>query len=164
MIFAAAMLAAFGMSTVAQATLLDFKITGDYTVSFQLDSNPTPDDESSNQGFIIWDVPGFSVTANGLADVTFFSAVVGGGFQIDDFYGASTLLVTDGPQLYTGPESAPIFKQGNFSLTQYQGNGSYTLTISEAVADPNPAPEPITLALFGAGLAGLAATRRRRKA
>jgi hypothetical protein len=47
-------------------------------------------------------------------------------------------------------------------------DGSTTGSISGAntvcTADPVPSPEPLTLSLFGAGLAGIAGMKRRQKA
>jgi hypothetical protein len=39
--------------------------------------------------------------------------------------------------------------------------GGLTITLHETVSDPTPVPEPVTLALFGVGLAGIGFSRRK---
>lgn len=53
---------------------------------------------------------------------------------------------------YTGPDGSTT---GSIS-------GAFPNTVR--TADPIPSPEPLSLSLFGAGLAGLAAAKRRQKA
>jgi hypothetical protein len=154
--------AAIGLATCAPASAdpFQFVITGDYSASFVLDSNPTPDAAFSGSYFTLWDVPGFPDAVLGVADVSFFNAVNGGGLGIEDFYGFNLLFLSDGPQLYSGTEANPIFKTGTFALTEYQGSGNYSLTIS-ALGVPEPASWGLMIAGFG--LAGAALRRRTYK-
>lgn len=147
---------------VANATLLQFTVTGDYNATWQIDSAVPPDDIYLDEGFIVWDVPGFDDAILGVADITFFNAGIGGGIQIEDYYLGNVLLSTDGPQVYTGTEENPIYTLGTFALTEYLGTGTYTLTIAEVGAAA--VPEPATGALLLGGLALMGALRKRRNA
>ncbi len=152
--------AAIVPATSAQAATYLFTITGDYNASFQLDSNPTPDDVSVGQGFTIWDVEGFPDALLGIADVSFYNAAIGGGLGIEDFFGGTTLLLTDGAQLYTGSEETPTLRTGTFALTEFGGPGTYTLVVSDIAG---VVPEPGTWALLIGGFGVVGAGMRRRK-
>ena len=156
----AALAAVLLTAGVANAALLQFTITGDYSASFQIDSNPTPDVVGPGEGFILWDVADFPDAILGTADLTFYNAAIGGGLEIYDFWSDTLLLLTDGPQLYTGDEDNPFFTLGTFALTEFGGSGVYTLTIAEVGAVD--VPEPATGALLLGGLGLLAAMRKRR--
>lgn len=71
-----------------------------------------------------------------------------------------------GAQLYTGPESSPILKQGSFVLQNfYAGGPNGTISISPAIGPGSPSPELGAgfLSLLAAG-AALFFTRLRRPA
>lgn len=160
----AAMLLSAG---VANAALYQFQITGDYTATWQIDSEAEPDGAANGEGMTFWDVSGsFPGSLIDLVDITFFNQGIGGGLQIEDFYGDSFLLTTDGPQLYTGLETRHQFLLGTFALTEYEGLGNYLLTITDLDAIPGPVdvPEPASAALLLGGLGLLAASRKRRQA
>lgn len=159
------MLAAMLLSAgVANAALYQFQITGDYTATWQLDSERAPEEAENGGGFTFIDVEGFDDALFGIADVSFFNAAIGGGLQIYDWFGDHYLLTTDGPQLYTGSENRHEFLLGSFALTEYEGLGNYLLTITDldAIPDPVDVPEPATAAMLLGGLGLLAASRRRR--
>lgn len=156
-----AVVSALALTSVAQAATYNFTLTGDYTASWQLNSNPEPDDLGEGEGFVIWDVvgnfPGAAFPALGV-DLYFWNADIGGGLMIDDFYGETTLVSTDGGQLYTGSEAAPQFTLGTFALTEYQGTGLYSLTISAV-----PEPATVVSMLAGLGMIGVVLRRRRQE-
>lgn len=158
----AAMLLSAG---VANAALYQFQITGDYTATWQLDSEQAPDEAQNGGGFTFIDVDGFDDAFFGVADVSFFNTAIGGGVQIYDWYADNYLLSTDGPQLYTGSENRHEFLLGTFALTEYEGFGNYVLTITDldAIPDPVDVPEPATAAMLLGGLGLLAASRKRRQ-
>lgn len=152
---------------VANAALYQFNLTGDYTASWQLNSTGTPDDGANGTGFVLYDVDGsFPGSAFDLADLYFYNANQSGGLEIYDYYNDVELLLTDGAQLYSGDEEGVItFLLGSFGLTDFDGNGTYTLTITDLDATPpGTVPEPATAAMLIAGLGLLAASRKRFKA
>jgi hypothetical protein len=152
---------------VANAGLYQFDLGGDYTASWRLDSMPVPSVDFIGEGFFVEDVPGrFQGSDSDRAGLWFFNAGWGGGLEIDAFDRPAFLLVTDGPQLYTGTESNPTFRLGTFAMTEFArlGSGRYSLTVTDLDAGPGPAdvPEPATGAMLLAGLGLLYASRKRR--
>ncbi|MDQ2819556.1 MAG: PEP-CTERM sorting domain-containing protein [Pseudomonadota bacterium] len=149
---------------VANAALYQFTLTGGYTASFQLDSNPSPDFVSPGEDFILWDIEGnFPGSFFDFADLTFYSAAIGGGMEILDYFGDTVLLSTDGPQIYTGSEDNPFFTPGTFFLTEFDGTGKYTLIVSAVGGTtPGDVPEPATGILLVAGFGAMVAFRKRK--
>lgn len=149
---------------VANATVYQFKLSGDYTANWQLDASREPEDYISGLYFTYFDNEGiFPGASESIADVSFFYENFGGGMSIYDYHADLYLMVADGPQLFTGTETSLGFKVGTFALTQYMGTGSYTLQIAEAGA-PADVPEPGSSALLLGGLAMLIAARQHRMA
>lgn len=149
-----------GAASAAQADTFQFVLTGSYNAQWQLTTPVVPDDYADGVGFIVYDVAGnFPGSAQNLIDITFWHADAGGAFSLDDFYGDTTLLITDGVQLYSGTEDAPTYLTGSFNLTEYGGTGAYTLNVTNVSA----VPEPTALALMLGGLGVVGAAVRRRK-
>ena len=148
-------------STAAHAALIQFNLTGDYTASWQLDTSIPPYDPLTGIWVTYIDVPGsFPGASTGVVDMTFYTPVLQGGFEIYDYNADVALVETIGPQLYTGPEESPTFLLGTFALTEIDGPGNYLLTISE-VAEA-AVPEPATGVLVMGGLALMGASMRRK--
>ena len=148
----------------ANAALYEFKLTGDYTASWKMDTEQEEKSAETGAGLtfeeVAGDFPGFDAL-----DITFFNAGISGGLQLYDFYTDNYVLTTNGPQLYTGKESRYEFLLGTFALTQFAGAGNYVLTITDLDAlPPTDVPEPASIALLAGGLGLLAAARRRRSA
>ena len=148
----------------ANAALYEFKLTGDYTASWKMDTEQEESSAETGAGLtfeeVAGDFPGYDVL-----DITFFNAGISGGLQLYDFYSDNYVLTTNGPQLYTGKESRYEFLLGTFALTQFAGAGNYVLTITDLDAlPPTDVPEPASIALLAGGLGLLAAARRRRSA
>jgi len=150
----------------AQADTYDFTLTGAYSAHWQLNSSPIPNQSQDGVYFELWNVsgtfPGFKDT--GFADMGFFSTPQSGGMILVDYYGGNVLkLMADGPQLYSGAENSPTFLTGSFNLVdaaQTGLSGTYSLTISNVSAVPEP--ESYALLLSGLGAVGFVAARRRK--
>ena len=154
----AAMLCSAG---VANAALLQFNVTGDYTASWQMDAERVPEEYFGEVGLVMWEVAGtYAGSASSMADIGSFNGGFGGGLSILDLDTFAYLLVADGPQIYAGTETNPLFAPGIFALTEYEGTGRYLLTVTE-VAEA-AVPEPATGALLLGGLGLLAFARKRR--
>lgn len=152
-------------SSAAAATLL-FELSGSRSATFTLDSSAVPDFMSSSpligNQIAYNNVPG---TFGGVA--TTAGSVNFGTYLISTFQITGTSLGFTqfaGPDLFSGPTSAPVFNLGTFNLTSiFSGNS--TLRISELPLSGG-VPEPSTwiLMLAGIGGTGLAIRRRARVA
>jgi hypothetical protein len=166
------------------ATAADYMFTltdGENTAVWSLPQAPTPTSAAENEYFSIYET--IDGTYNG-EDVVFlgfdfYTEESEGGFATIDLTSLGPLppgpsYNTTGPQLFTGPTSAPVFKTGTFYLYDYCGgcnanvpsiqaipDGAYQLVISEG---GGAVPEPAAWALMISGFAGAgSALRRQRK-
>lgn len=157
-----AALAAVATAVPADATLLHYELTGttffgavEYA-EFTIDSNRVPDDYSIGEGFAFFALPGTYTYAHStihMDDMYFYNADQDGGI-----YGQSGITATDGPQLYTGPESAPHLLTGTFTLTDHFSHDPLTLTVTAMAV-----PEPISWAMTAGGFAMMGAAMRGRR-
>jgi hypothetical protein len=133
-------------ATTLEASYSDSAFSG----SWEQSSNPTPIQYQTGVATVIpvWDVTGnLGITGN---EISYYNSAWSGGFD-----------VWAGPQIYTGPESAPVFSAGSFTglydpLPPTSSGGVLTFTVI---------PELSTWGMMLTGFAGLAAVaagRRRR--
>lgn len=157
----AAALAFVALSSPAQATLYNFNISGDYSSNFQIDSIQTPVAGVPNSSTIFAIAAGtFTGAQSPLVYVYFFNAASGGGLGILDPSTSNILMLSDGPQLYSGTEADPDFLAGTFALTEFEGSGKYTVVISDAALAAVPESATWTMMLAGFGMIGVAIRRR----
>lgn len=145
----------------ADAQTYSFKLSGNYSAQWLMDFNPRPSVSIEGLGFIVNDVRGtFGGISGPLADLNFYAIGEGGGLEIDDpARGDRAVLITNGPQLYSGGEFTPTFRTGSYALTQFDGAGQYDLLI-ESVAS---VPEPASWGLMIVGLGVIGSRLRRRR-
>lgn len=139
----------------ANAAAYVFTLTGPNTASFTLNSSPVPDTTGTGS-FTLQNIPAtYNGTGVTFAQLTFFL----GGQSSGGFSASGTALNLEGPQLFSGTLTNPIFNLGTFTLDD--GNfmhPTYTLLISNS-----DVPEPATWAmmLLGFVAVGLSYGRRR---
>jgi hypothetical protein len=148
---------------------LSFVLTGPVTASFSLPTQLSGGNEiSSNLGFgfvipsmVLTGFGGLTINGSPSPDfLAFYNATgsFGGGLLASpDGMTADIFLVGGGQQLYSGPETSPMFSPGTFTFS----DGSI-LTISGGPAFSTP--EPSVTILLGIGLLalGLAVLRYKR--
>jgi PEP-CTERM motif-containing protein len=158
LVFALFLLLSVGTVRADGTPSLAYTLTGPVDVTFDLPANFTVAAGNYDLG------AGFYVTPlNLMIDgspatgdfLIFYSSSLDGAFgDFDDLFSLT------GPQLYTGPESAPSMSNipGNIALNDFfTGAGGYTLTMT-----PVSTPEPASLLLMGTGLSSLFLMRRRK--
>lgn len=150
--------AALAASAPASAALLDVTISGDYSASFKIDSNPVAEYVENGYSFSLTGISGIPGSTNDNAALTFFNAAVTGGLLISDSNGFDYLFDANGAQLYSGTESMPVFLPSSFNLTGLSTPGKFVLTIAA------PVPEPATwlTMIVGFGVVGGTLRIRRR--
>lgn len=146
------------LATPASAVNRLFTISGAPDASFELPASPVPDLVFPD-AFRIASVSG---TLNGnpvTAIMEFYLAGSGGGVCAGTF---CSLLDLCGPQLFSGATDAPTFVLGDYQMTDFLGNPTGRLVISE-VGGGGTVPEPGTWAMLvaGFGMVGCALRTRR---
>ncbi|MGI0068568.1 MAG: hypothetical protein ACREB9_09245, partial [Thermoplasmata archaeon] len=123
-------LALIGASMSADAAELLFTYSesgaGGFDFSFDQSSTPTPIISYSGEEA---DVPVSNWTSNfgyPASDIQWYSTSYGGGFNTETGPDHANTL---GPQVYTGPESAPVFTPGTFDFSDDQSDLFGVLTI-----------------------------------
>jgi PEP-CTERM motif len=180
-----AALAATGLMAASPSGAITLKVEYDIDLSglllfetWEQDSNPTPNSYVLGQStdVPIWDFTSNDVNDDGPFDVpnfdiVYFNASNSAGL---DFATGESLRLNMGPQIYSGPESAPVFSLGTFAGNgaELQGFGIHplpelTTTLSFTVAPPTtppaPVPEPSTWALGIIGLGAVGVFYRLRR-
>ncbi|MET3712165.1 hypothetical protein ABIC65_002877 [Sphingomonas trueperi] len=147
--------AAVAAAAPANAAQYRFVITGSQTIKFVLDASPTPPVVDPGNYFVLAGVTGTINNVSTTFDLGFGSPSYFFNFGlINNVIG--TGFVSTGTSLFTGPESAPTFKLGTFSLTPNTPDPDYTLTITAV-------PEPASWAMLLAGFGALGMMVRRRR-
>lgn len=138
-------------------------MAGAFTFSATLPQSPTPTYVYGQSGFYL--SPLTFTFYQGLAQAPLsgtFTAYASSGLGGFNFYtGSATLFNTSGPQIFTGPTSAPTFQPGTYVMTSNFGQATVnSFSIAPATTT---APEPSTWALVGAGVVVSGAAARRRR-
>jgi hypothetical protein len=130
------------------------RLFGDSNGDFTLPASPTPDSYTEAY-FGIAGKPGRLDGVDGIYSFYFYTLASGGGFDMTDDNDPDRLIQLAGPVLFGGPTTAPRFIAGVYTLTDLDGGGDFTLTITAV-------PEPANWALLitGFGLTGAALRRR----
>jgi hypothetical protein len=155
----------------AHASTVWFSLTstgGAYDSSFTLDTTTAPDSSTDGVSFSYNSVAGSFPGGISAAEVGFGVPAANSGLSgiiAPPPTNIATAFFFSGPQVYTGPESAPVFTTGSYDVQVgplFQPGVDGTLTISNT-APGAPGPE-IGLGLIPAlaAMAGLALTRSRR--
>lgn len=157
--------AAVSTATPGDATQLLYTLYGIDTNGkvensrWYMDSNPLVADYLNGAYFEVDDLQGsFNYGTDFHADIdnlTFYhlGAYVAGFSTVFDYQG---IVDFNGPQLYTGPESAPTMLTGTFNVHDYYSNASFTLNAAAV-------PEPASWALLMAGFGLIGCTLRARR-
>jgi hypothetical protein len=159
--FAMGLAVALASVGVARADDVLFTISGGgKAATFELSLDPATDGPIPSifrYSFSLVSVPavvgGLRTT---LANLTFYSALGGGGFFAD-----GGVLNFSGQQLYSGSEDSPIFTPGSYQLVNPKTLKVTTVTVTELFTDPPPylptvnIPEPSTWAMLLLGFVGL---------
>jgi hypothetical protein len=147
--------------TPSGITSYEYEFDGN-NFTWELPTNPVITSNNATPG-MYFTISDLSFSENGVAmigTIDFYNTSMLGGFDL--LSGGSYLCDADGPQLYTGPESAPTLLGGNFSLYDF-GNGN-PATFGNTTLAATTVPEPSTLSFVAVGLAmGLALTILRKK-
>ncbi|MGB6942660.1 MAG: hypothetical protein WBE37_09715 [Bryobacteraceae bacterium] len=146
---------------------------GTFNLSFQVDSNPTP--EAGSVTVNSFDVPitGFSYTLDGTpisvtpSEITFETLANGGLFNVTFGSGLSAEDFSfEGDQAFSGTTAAPTFSAGSFSVSEWtysDGNGNYDIeTPTSLNAQIAPVPEPSSAFPILGGFLALIAVRFRK--
>lgn len=157
----------------AGTTASTWSAAGDtWAFSFYVDSNPVvtsdtigTDFDAPISGFVYTlngspvsvgpvDVEFFNISDFGLINVCFFGCVASGS--------VTNGFVIEGPQVYSGLESAPTILPGTYAETSNTAEVTSTAT-AQALGTVYISPEPSTWGLSAAGLLVLAANFLRKK-
>jgi hypothetical protein len=170
----ASLMSAMGIASPVQAGLVHYVVTspiGLPSLSFSLDDTPTPDAFAANFFQVIappgtFDPAGSFGGPAPVAQITFYTdagtAGEPGGMA---FSGLGTLLFgAAGPQLFTGPTSAPTLTLGTFSLAiaAQTMEGRFEIITPNAYRVLAFVPEPASWALMIGGFAAIGGILRRR--
>jgi hypothetical protein len=145
---------------------------GIFSLSFAVDSNPTPvplsvtansfdvpvEDFSYELNNVVVNVVPSEITFDTLGDGGLFSVTIGSGFSADEF-------IFEGDQAFAGTTAAPTFAPGHFNITGVTYFDPANFDTPAAIGDVSvtPAPEPSTLLLISCGLTAVIGRRLRKQ-
>lgn len=149
------------VAATADAKPLNFSLTGTDSVSFTLDSDPTPSHVQVGEypAAVFTNVTGMYEGAAAIFDLFFFNAEGGGGFQATRYGPGPVTFISPYNQqptvIFSGSVEHPAFAPGTYLFDLDFGTGAVSdkLVISDPSATPpaSPVPEPATWALLVLG-------------
>jgi hypothetical protein len=145
---------------------------GFFSLSFAVDTDPTPLALSVTANSFDVPVEGFSYELNSvpvsvvpgeisfftLADGGLFSVTIGSGFTAEEF-------TFQGDQAFSGTTAAPAFAAGRYNVTgvTYEDPANFDFPAAILDVSISPAPEPSTALLISCGLAAVVGRKFRKR-